>query len=239
MTRSATLRTALVVAALAAAGVACKSSTTQTTASPTPAASGSFELVGRVTLVTLNVVPPSPVPVDTSSPSASNTPRQSGEMRVTVQSASDELRNTCGTRVGDSVSVFWLTQTRFDPSSVLATDMRTSLDGNKVSAQGRIFSATAMTSPTPAAAATVSPSASPSPSPTVTPLATTGAATTTTTCTLVADHVEVGQGAATGVGRATTGSPSPTVSPHGTMVPGPTTSFPPGIRRSPAPTITP
>jgi hypothetical protein len=230
------LTTGVAVAALLLAAVACKQKTTTTVASPGPSAAGQFELVGRVTSVTLGVQPTLAVPTLSPSPSPTDMPSQTGSVKVTVQSSSDQLRSICGTRPGDSVTVFWLMTTRFDPGSVIG-DLQAQLSGSHISAQGRVFTTSTAASPaavgtasaSPAAATSASPSASPAPTPTGT-----GVSGTVTSCTLVADHVEVSQGTVVTTPGATV-APAATRSPTPSPSPLRTTSFPPGITRTPSP----
>lgn len=225
-------RVLLAVLAIVVA-VACERSTVTTEEeSPGPTPTGKFTLVGRADVVTLGATPPLSLP--TQSPDEDDdVPDQPGSLRVTLQSFNDELGDECGADRGEVVTVFWLTSTRFDPKKVL-DDLRDELDGQRISAQGDIFASTTSTTTT---TETTSPVVTTSPAATTT-VTTSPAATTATTqtCVLVADHIEVSQGASGGGGGATT-SPSETETASPSTTAGST--LPPGIRKSPSPTITP
>lgn len=177
---------------------------------------GSFQLVGRVDTVSIGTDPAIEVGAGTPTPGGENTPTESGMVELTVQSASAGVRDMCGVERGETVEVWWLTGTRFDPARVLS-DLEDALEGTRVSAQGRIFVTNA--SPTPAAE-TSPPAASPATSP-ATPAT---ASPATANCVLIADHIEVSQGAA---------QTGPDTSPEATA------TVSPGVRTTPSPTVSP
>lgn len=208
------------------------------TATPSSQSIADFQLVGRAVHAFVGVGPgidtsgttptsESPAPTQATSTTFGN-PTERGVMRVMLDDASDSLKTNCGAARDESAIVYWTTDTQFD-TSLLGSDLESSLEGRSVGVVGRVF--TASQTSDQVGAASPSPSSSP------------GSALSSD-CVLVADQIGTSNGtiptAQPVIRSRRTARPTvtPTASPTAKPTASPTAKPSPSASPAPTPTST-